>query len=59
MFVTVPEVYDPLVTAMTKFAEGKLRLDVVRELKNDRMVDTFNENPASFVESRAGTMFNV
>lgn len=58
LFVTLPESFNPLVTALENLEEDKLTLDVVRERllaeelkKNDRMTDG-EETPAAFVGSK-------
>lgn len=59
LFVTLPESFDPLVTALENLEEDNLTLDVVRERllaeelkKNDRMTDVGEEVPAALVGSK-------
>lgn len=55
LFVTLPESYDPLVTALENLDEDKLTLDAVRERllaedmkKSDRMTDVHKDDPLAF-----------
>lgn len=59
LFATLPESFDPLVTALENLGEENLKLDVVRERllaeelkKTDRAADSCQEKPAAFQGSK-------
>lgn len=59
LFATLPESFDPLVTALENLGEENLKLDVVRERllaeelkKTDRVADSCHEKPTAFQGSK-------